>query len=114
MADAWIQRFDERADEDERYDRHLRLERADRLTEKASLEPWQARMDIEALQPDLAALPSLRYQGTPPALPRFYTGWRLLWRWLKVIAFVIAAWVLALAVAVTIFMAVAWALGNGS
>lgn len=55
----------------------------------------------------------------PPQIPTLrhgpcVSGWRLVWRWIQAVLFVVAAWVLAAAVGLAIFIGVAWALGNGS
>lgn len=109
MRDGYIQREDERMWDDEQDRRRLLLERADRLTERASLEPWQARMEIDALQPDLGHLPDLRYRGTRHVHVGF---WRRAWRALGLAGFLALVFVLALALAVFVFLGVAWALAD--
>lgn len=88
MGDAYIQREDERAWEDEQYDRRLAADRASRMAEKGEF-----------------AYP----RWIAPPRPTVGYGRRLL-RLLGLIAALSLAWAFAVGVAVCIFLAVAWAL----
>lgn len=109
--DPYIQREDERDWQDEICEKVAAQERRDRMLEKGSVSPQEARTALAALEPDSSPVPSLAFQGTPRAWPRL-GFWRRVLRALGWLGFLALAGILALAFAFTVFMGVAWALSG--
>lgn len=111
--DPYTQREDERAWDDELDRRRLEWERADRAAEKGSVSPQEAHTALAALEPASSPVPPLSYQGRIPAPQVVQVGpWHKLLRVLGWTGAFILAWILALALAVTIFEGVAWVMSG--
>lgn len=90
--DAYIQRENERDWQDDVWEKVAAQERRDRMLEKGSVSPQEARRAIAALEPD-----------SSPASPLRRLGGVLWW-----VGFIALAWILALACAVALLDVVAW------
>lgn len=95
---------------DDEGDRIARQEQVDRAAEKGSVGPQDARTALAALEPSSGPMPSLRYQGTIPPPRATVSGWRKLLRILGWFSAIVLAWILAGALAIGIFLMVAWGL----